>query len=77
MDQTATSTIISQSSQSARAFERAKNAVFVLRETCASLSSQEEETLGILMDKELMSQLNASLREAKIGNTEPLENILD
>ncbi|MAG28792.1 hypothetical protein CL632_01430 [bacterium] len=77
MDKTATSTKVSESTQHARAFEDAREAVFTLRDSRSSLSPQEKETLSILMDKELMGQLNTSLRDARDGKVEPLENILD
>jgi len=77
MDQITTSTIISTASQNTGAFERAKNAVFVLRDSQSNLSRQEEETLGILMDQKLINHLNTSLQEAENEEVESLENILD
>ena len=77
MDQAVISTKVSKSSQQARAFESARDAVLTLRDSKSSLSSQDKETLSILMDKEIIGQLNTSLREAKEGKVEPLENILD
>jgi len=66
-----------KASYSARAFERAKNAVFILRDSQSELSEQDQETLDILIDKELMGRLRESLYDARHGNTEPLESILD
>ncbi len=40
------------------------------------LSSRDEDTLALLIDKKLMRQLKKSLAEAKMGNVEPLKNIL-
>lgn len=59
------------------AFEQAREAVVALRDASSSLSPRELETLGILFDQELMAHLRASLKEARSGQVEPLENILD
>ncbi len=58
------------------AFEEAREAVVKIKTLQPLLSSKEEETLSILMDKELMSHLKTSLNEAKNHQFEPLENIL-
>ncbi|MEK7164865.1 MAG: hypothetical protein AAB779_02870 [Patescibacteria group bacterium] len=58
------------------AFKQARAAVITLRDARQSLSPRELETLGVLFDKELMSDLRVSLDEARAGQVEPLENIL-
>ena len=58
------------------AFEEAREAVVKIKTLQPLLSSKEEETLSILMDKELLSHLKTSLNEAKNHQLEPLENIL-
>lgn len=60
-----------------QAFKQAREAVLTLRDARPSLSPRELETLGVLFDKELMSDLRLSLDEARAGQVEPLENILD
>ena len=60
-----------------QAFKQAREAVITLRDTSSALSPRELETLGVLFDKELMSNLRVSLNEARAGQVEPLENILD
>lgn len=76
MDQRSASVAVTSSTQS-RAFERARDAVLTLQDSRSALSSQDEETLGMLMDERLIRQLDTSLREAKEGKVEPLESILD
>lgn len=59
-----------------RALEEAREAVLKLSTLKPLLTSQDEETLALLMDKELMAQLEKSLGEAEAGKLEPLHNIL-
>ncbi len=59
-----------------RALEEARNAVATLRALKPMLSKRDEETLSILMDKELTNLLDKSLREARAGKLEPLSSIL-
>lgn len=59
-----------------RVFEEAHEAVVKLKTLKPFLSPQDEETLAILIDKELMNHLEKSLREANEGKIEPLQNIL-
>jgi len=61
---------------SSLALEEAREAVVKIKTLKPLLSSKDEETLAILMDKELMSHLNKSLKEAEEGKIEPLGNIL-
>jgi hypothetical protein len=61
---------------SAWAFEEAHEAVIKIKTLKPLLSPKEEESLAILMDKELMNHLYESLKEARAGDIEPLENIL-
>jgi len=61
---------------SALAFEEAHEAVIKIKTLKPLLSPKEEESLAILMDKELMNHLHKSLKEARAGDIEPLENIL-
>lgn len=56
--------------------EEAREAVMKLKTLKPFLSSQDEETLSILMDQELISQLKRSMKEASAGKLEPLKNIL-
>lgn len=58
------------------AFKKAHEAVKTLWTLTPLLSSKEEETLAVLVDKELVSQLDKSLSEVRKGRTEPLKNIL-
>ena len=58
------------------ALEEAREAVVKIKTLKPLLSPKDEETLAILMDKELMSHLDISLKEAKEGKIEPLENVL-
>jgi hypothetical protein len=55
-----------------RAFEEARDAVTKLRALRPLLSSRDAETLGIIMDRDLMRHLDESTREARAGKTEPL-----
>lgn len=57
-------------------FQDAYNAVLHLVQLKSSLSKKEEETLSLLIDQKLMSELNQSLKEAKEGKLEPLSNII-
>lgn len=59
-----------------RVLEEAREAVYRLRALRPLLTPQDEETLAILMDKELTRHLEKSLREEADGDLEPLENIL-
>lgn len=59
-----------------RALEEAHEAVVKLKTLKPFLSPQDEETLAILIDKELINHLEKSLREADEGKIEPLQNIL-
>ncbi len=61
---------------SSLAFKEAEKAVVKIKTLKPLLSSKDETTLAILLDKGLMSHLNKSLKEAEAGKTEPLENIL-
>jgi hypothetical protein len=58
------------------AFEEAKEAVIKIKTLRPHLSPKDEETLSILMDKELMAHLDKSLKEARKGKVEPIGNIL-
>lgn len=59
-----------------RVLEEAHEAVTTLRALKPFLSPEDEETLIILMDKELMSNLETSLNESDAGKIEPIESIL-
>ena len=59
------------------ALEEAKDAVTKLKSIKPFLTRADEETLGILIDKELVSHLSKSLSEAKRGEYEPLESVLE
>ncbi|KKT96548.1 MAG: hypothetical protein UW97_C0008G0005 [Parcubacteria group bacterium GW2011_GWA2_45_15] len=59
------------------ALEEAKDAVIKLKSIKPFLTRADEETLGILIDKELVSNLSKSLSEAQRGEYEPLESILE
>ena len=59
-----------------RILEEARDAVAKLRVLRPLLSPQDQETLTILMDHDLMRHLDKSLRETVSGKTEPLTNIL-
>ena len=61
---------------SSLAFEEAREAVVKIKTLKPLLSPKDEESLAILVDKELMTRLGKSLKEAKEGQVEPLENIL-
>lgn len=63
-------------SASFRALEEAREAVIKLKTLQPLLSPQDEETLAILMDQELMTELEKSLEEAEKGKIEPLTSIL-
>ncbi|MEK7576541.1 MAG: hypothetical protein AAB482_02490 [Patescibacteria group bacterium] len=59
-----------------RVLEEARDAVARLRALKPLLSLQDEETLSLLIDKQLLTSLEKSLREAQQGKVEPLGNIL-
>ena len=59
------------------ALEEAKDAVTKLKSIKPFLTDADEETLGILIDKELVNILSKSLSEAKRGEYKPLESVLD
>jgi len=65
-----------EKSTSVLAFEEAREAVIKIKTLKPLLSPKEEESLAILMDKELMGHLRKSLEEVRAGKIEPLENIL-
>lgn len=71
-----TTTRLKDSASRFRVFKEAHEAVTKLRTLRPFLSPEDEETLAILMDKELMGHLEKSLSEAEKGRTEPLRNIL-
>ena len=58
------------------ALEEARDAVTTIRTLKPLLTEQDEETLAILMDKELVSLLDTSLHEMHDGKLEPLQSIL-
>lgn len=58
-----------------RVLEEAREAVYRLRALRPLLTPEDEETLTILMDKELIRHLEKSLREEANGDLEPLGNI--
>lgn len=58
------------------ALEEAKDAVTKLKSIKPFLTPADEETLGILIDKELVKTLSKSLAEAKKGKYVPLESVL-
>ena len=58
------------------AFEEAREAVTKLRTLKAFLSPQDEQTLALLMDRDLMRHLQKSLKEAEQGKVVPLHSIL-
>ena len=62
--------------RSSLAFEEAREAVVKIKTLKPLLSPKDEESLAILVDKELMTRLGKSLKEANEGKVEPLENIL-
>lgn len=55
--------------------EEAREAIMKLKTLKPFLSPQDQETLSILMDRELVSHLKKSLKEASAGKFEPLKNI--
>lgn len=59
-----------------KVFEEAREAITKLKTLKPFLSPQDEETLAILMDKELVAHLEKSLKEAESEKFEPLKNIL-
>lgn len=59
-----------------RALEEAREAVTKLQTLKPLFSPQDEETLAILIDKELLNHLEKSLKEAEKGKVQPLKNIL-
>ena len=56
--------------------EEAKDAVTKLKSIKPFLTHADEETLGILMDKELMKTLSKSLDEARRGEYKSLKSVL-
>ena len=58
------------------ALEEAKDAVTKLKSIKPFLTRSDEETLGILIDKELMETLSKSLDEAGRGEYKPLRSVL-
>ena len=68
---------LQENPNSSLAFEEAREAVVKIKTLKPLLSPKDEETLAILIDKGLVNHLAKSLREAKEGKTEPLENILE
>ncbi len=58
------------------ALEEAREAVVKLKTLKPLLSPKDEETLAILIDKQLMGHLEKSLSEEARGKVEPLKNIL-
>lgn len=59
------------------AFEKAKEAVIVLKTVYHFLTPSEKETLEILMDKNLMDDLEKSLVDTKKDQVSKLETILN
>jgi predicted lipid-binding transport protein (Tim44 family) len=59
-----------------RALEEARDAVTKLQTLRPLLSRADEETLAILIDRQLLDHLDKSLAEAARGKTEPLSRIL-
>lgn len=59
------------------ALEEAREAIIRLKTLKPFLSPQDTKTLEILMDKNLMTQIETSIRESKEGKLEPIESILD
>ena len=57
-------------------FQLAEEAVIKLKTLARLLSPEDQETLSILMDTEMMSDLNLSIQEAAAGKYEPIESIL-
>ena len=57
-------------------FEKAREAALTLLALKDILTPSELETLEILLDKKSLGQLSESLREAREGKFEPIENIL-
>ena len=60
-----------------RILEEAHEAITKLKTLSSLLTPQDQETLALLMDKELARQLEQSVDEAKKGKLEPLESILE
>lgn len=54
-------------------FEKAREAVVVIKTLCNTLTPGERETLALLMDSEAMDTIEKSVTEAESGNFEPLE----
>lgn len=57
-------------------FEEAREAVITLKNLRKYLTPAELETLEILLDKNAVSQISNSLKEAEKEKFEPLKNIL-
>lgn len=58
-------------------FEKAREAALTLLALKDVLTPSELESLEILLDKKSLNQLSESLKEAKGGKIEALENILE
>lgn len=71
---TRTKTVSKRPAARFRALEEAREAVVKLRTLKPFLLPQDEETLAILIDEQLMAQLDQSLQEATEGKLEPLKN---
>ena len=69
-------TITSQNKYNPLAFEEARESVTRLSLLKSFLTSADEETLSILMDKKLVSDLRRSLSDSKIGKVSSLRSIL-
>lgn len=59
-----------------RAFEEAHDAIVRLGTLKKFLTSADEETLAILADKKLLSELEESLSDERDGKVYPLASIL-
>ncbi len=59
------------------ALEEAKDAITKLKSIKPFLTVADEETLGILIDKELIGNLSKSLNEAMRGEYKSLDSVLD
>ena len=70
-----TSTILDRSATRIQIFEKAREAAITLLDLKDFLTKAELETLEILLDKKSLAQLSKSLKEAREGKFEPIENI--
>ena len=57
-------------------FQLAEEAIIKLKTLAQLLSPEDRETLSVLMDTEVVSDLNVSIQEAATGEYEPIESIL-